>query len=123
MNTTDLLTDIQGRLANVTARSYYQQAPQTTTLPYIVWDITAGDMYIDDSKRNDYTLTVDIWANNDDVATLETLADSVAGIDLDKEIETNITVYYNLINKLNIPTGEENLRRRQLIFTVKNYYI
>ena len=123
MNTTELLTDVYSRLSAITSKSYYEQAPQTTTLPYMVYEIINTDIGIDTSKRNDYTMRVNIWANSDDITTLETLADSVADINLNKDIDTNQSMFYNLISKLNIPTSDENLRRRELTFTIRTYPI
>ena len=106
------------RLDTLADRVYYGDSTDPRgKIPYVVYRYTST---IDIEKLEDFIMEVDIIDNGPDPLTIEGIVNAIDG-------DGNITSpsgmnYYNLknvfrcfrINRLNLPSGDENLLRRQL---------
>ena len=77
MNVIKLRTDIQTFLLTLCDRVYYERATDTSTYPYIVFNLV--DSREQEGNREDFDLEVDIWDNAQDSTAIETLTGNVDG--------------------------------------------
>ena len=115
-----LLTYIYNQLKLVHSNVYFEQAPENATFPYIVFKLPNST---ENEAREDFILEVDIWDNNSDTTTLETLTNNIdTQLNRTHHTETNVVCSIYRINRLMIPDPDPNIRRRQLRYQVQTYF-
>ena len=125
----DFLTAIQTRIATLASREYYgETVDPNAQLPYVTWKYATTN---DIEDLEDFIIEVDVWDSASDATAIEGM---VAAIDGDGA-RTNPSGlhYYHYgsgarptfrmfrINRLALPTLDENLLRRQLRYRVRVY--
>ena len=117
----ELYASIYDRLRTVLDRVFYERIkePEKIIYPYATFTLASSS---DQNNRMTFILEIDIWDNNQDTSTLETLTwDVKKAIDHYVFDNTDVSYHAYIINILNIPDEDENLRRRQLRFEFKTY--
>lgn len=99
---------------------YYQQAPETATFPYIIYDFPTSFI---NGQQEVFNLDVDIWDDSTDTTELETIASSIwKGLNYYKYNDENIQ--FGIYRENRLPPLDEQeplLRRRKLIFSVRYF--
>jgi hypothetical protein len=105
-------------LKSVHSRVYYEVAPETATLPYVVFDLPNSVNF--EADRQDFTLEIDVWDNNKDTTGIETLTTNIDKV-LHKlrHLDNDYLLIIERNNRLNI--SDPDLKRRMLRYTVKVY--
>lgn len=120
----ELLKVIKTKLRTVTARSYFDIAPQNTVFPYVTYRLPSSNDLDGDpnGNREDFILEVDIWDNILDTTRLETLAQQI-----DDEFQrtyvnnANVAVHFYRLSRLMIPDTDQSINRRQLRYRLPTY--
>ena len=123
------ITAIQTRIATLADRVYYGDViPPTEYIPYVVWKYTTT---ADVEDLQDFFIEVTITDNGPDATRIENTADAING-DGDKTSPTGLhrwhygsggspTFRMFLINRIQLPSMDENMVRRQLRYRVRVY--
>jgi hypothetical protein len=77
MNIIKLRNSIRALLLTKCDRVYYERATDTTTYPYVVFNLV--DSREQEGKREDFDLEVDVWDNAQDSTAIETLVGNIDG--------------------------------------------
>lgn len=117
----NLLELITTKLKEVNSRVYLEQAPERTEFPYLVYTLPNST---EQEQREDFILAITVWDDSNDTVILETLADNVdKKINRLKYIDGNIQVCFYRINRLMLTDPNPNIRRRELRYQAKTYFI
>lgn len=112
--TINLRKALQADLKQVIENVYYEDVPDTTTYPYIV--------YVLDRIQENYQLEMNIYDKSDSTLTVESIVDSVESL-FERYIcsdETQVfTTYLNARNS--ISEEDKSIKRRRLLFNI-NYF-
>lgn len=109
------------KLEEVHENCHLEQAPEGTAYPYITYNLPNSN---EQEFREDFILEVNIWDKSSDTTALETLTDNVdKKINRLKYIDENMQVSFYRINRMMIPDPDPNIRRRELRYQVKTYFI
>jgi len=106
---------IRSYLKTLHSRVYFQDAPDTATYPYIVYDFVP----ITDSgeERSDLILEIDGWDNKDDTTVLETLMNTINQINKSVLSDDNISIVCFLDTKLPMTDTNPIINRRKYTYT------
>jgi hypothetical protein len=100
-------------------RVYFQDAPETATFPYLVYDLPNSS---DDGSLERFVMDIDGWDDSKDTTALETLMDSV-----DKELHRksvmlqNMAVTFYRENRLSLTDDDPRIRRRKYIYQIRTH--
>ena len=129
MNVIKLRTDIQTFLKTLCDRVYYERATDTSTYPYIVFNLV--DSREHEGNREDFDLEVDIWDNAQDSTAIETLTGNVDGDgDLTSATGLHRKLFYTAgqisakcyrDRRLAIIDEDVRIRHRQLRYYIQTY--
>ncbi|ALY08070.1 hypothetical protein BhaS171_00014 [Bacillus phage vB_BhaS-171] len=101
------------------SRVYFQSAPTTATFPYIVYDLPNS---FTDEELEVFNLDIDVWDNQADTTTLETLASSLwRALDHYQYIDQQIQFVLYKENRLTVIDEDPNIKRRKLIFQMRYF--
>jgi len=131
MNTLALKKAIETFLKTKADRVYQKKAPENKTFPYIVWNLISSDSGY--SEREDFTLEVDIWDDDNDTTVIDTLTGSIDGDgDIKEPTGLHRKNFYtqNILsaklyrqNRFEIHDEDETLERRQLRYKIQTYLL
>jgi hypothetical protein len=120
LNTIELLKIINNTLLSAHSRVYYEYAPADSTYPYVVYELTNT---FKNELRYDVTLTIDIWDLNKDSMPIETLVDNIdKSLDLLNNPTDIVLPTFFLENRQTVYDTNQNIRRRQLKYTIQTYF-
>lgn len=108
-----LRTVLQSELEKTHKNAYYEEAPEDTTYPYMVYEL--------ESIQDNFTLEINVYDKGTSTGNVEMLADAIEAhfkrfIWRDKE--QIFTTYKNTRN--NVQEEDKTIKRRRLLFDV--YY-
>ena len=102
-------------------RVYHEEAENGAEFPYVVYNFPNS---LDDEIREDFVLTVDIWGLAPYTLPLETLASDISRrLNRVIHVSNNIATRIYKINHLAIPDPDASIRRRQLRFECRTFFI
>ena len=112
---------IDAELKKDADRVYHEEATEGADFPYVVYNFPNS---LDDELREDFVLTVDIWGLAPHTLPIETLASNISRrlnrvIHVDGDIATRIFK----INHLAIPDPDTTIRRRQIRFECRTFFL
>jgi hypothetical protein len=116
----EIRTTINTLLKTLHPRVFFQIAPDTAVMPYIVFDLPNS---VDLGTLENFVLDIDVWDDNDDTTTLETLINTI-DIELHKKAilitdKVGIVIYRN--NRLTLTDDDPRIRRRKYIYQARTY--
>ena len=114
----DLRKAINAYLKTIHPRIYFQQAPELTTFPYLVYDFQ--NINDDGESQEIAVVDVDGWDINPDTTELETLMGSVNAV-LNKSTLTSgdLTATFYLDTKIPLTDDDPTIHRRKYIYQAK----
>lgn len=115
-----LRTQVQSILSAVNPRVYYQTAPESATMPYLVFDFSSA--YDDGEEFQVITVDIDGWDEPSDGSTLalETLMASVnTALNKKTVITADLGVSFYLENKLSLQEADKRVKRRKYIYQAR----
>lgn len=100
-------------------RTYFEDAPKNTPFPYVVY--TFPNSFTSENLET-FVLDVDIWDNKEVTTELETLS-SYIWKELDRYHHYDENVQFSIYrsNRLPLDDDDPTIKRRKLIFELKNY--
>jgi len=102
-------------LKNLYDRVYFQQAPDTAQLPYIVYDITS---ILDDGEGTQIvTLEIDGWDNAKDTTALENMMETINQINKTVITTDDLSVVFYLEGKYGFIEDDTKYNRRRYSYT------
>lgn len=116
----ELLEIIKDLILGAHSRVYLEDAPETAVFPYVVFNLV-GDIIINEGGRNDFTLEVDIWDDDQDTTTLEALTDDI-DLHLDRINQSSSTIAVNFYKTGRDMIPDPSLKRRQLRYQTSVYF-
>lgn len=113
----NLRKEIQSLLKSKASSVYYQDAPETASFPYVIFDFPNS---FDNFGQDVYNLDIDIWDNKINTTDLEVLADTLwDSLNKYTHIDANIQFVIYRMNRLALKDNDPSIRRRKLIFQVR----
>ena len=116
----ELRTTLQTILKTLHARVFFQIAPDTAVMPYVVFDFPNS---VDSGTLEIFVLDIDVWDDSQDTTALETLIDTIDDTIHKKSILINdkmcIVIYRE--NRLTLTDDDQRIRRRKYIYQAKTY--
>lgn len=116
----ELRTEMQRILKVLHNNVYFQVAPDTATMPYVVFDFPNS---VDSGTLENFVLDIDVWDDSPDTTALETLIDTIDVALHKKSILLNdkmgIVIYRE--NRLTLTDDDPRIRRRKYIYQAKTY--
>ncbi len=112
-------TAIQSFLKSIHQRVYFQIAPENTTYPYLVFDIT---QILDDGETMQVAVVdIDGWdmPSTGDTTVLETLMANVNTLNKSVLTKDEITATFYLDRILPLLDDDKRIRRRKYIYQAK----
>jgi L-ribulose-5-phosphate 3-epimerase UlaE len=110
---------LQSRLSDVHPQVYYEQAPDTATYPYVVYNIADST---DDGSLEQIMLEVDVWDApiNNNTMPIETLAGNIDTA-LHRYVFHTEDVFFSVYreNRRNVEDSDSRLRRRQIEYQIR----
>lgn len=92
-----------------------------TEYPYAVFKMANST---ENNHRDDVIIEIDIWDNISDTTRLETLTSDIdKRFHRQKYIDSKMQVSFYRENRLQVPDPDETIRRRQLRYVCKTYFI
>lgn len=113
----ELRKTLQAHLKTIHSRVYFQQAPDTTTFPYLVYNMPS--LYDDGEDFQLVTLDIDGWdaPETGDTTAIETLMAEVnTGMNKITLTTDKITVTFYLENKLSLTDDDPRIKRRKYVY-------
>lgn len=113
----ELRKALHEHLKTIHTRVYFQQAPDTATFPYIVYNIPSLNDDGEDFQL--VTLDIDGWDAPDtgDTTALETLMASVnTGMNKKTIVTEDFAVTFYLENKLSLTDDDPRIKRRKYVY-------
>ena len=111
---------IQTLLKTLHSRVFFHVAPDTAIMPYIVFDFPNS---VDSGILENFVLEVDLWDDNTDTTTLETLIDTIDAALHKKSIlvsdKIGIVIYRD--NRLTLTDDDPRIQRRKYIYQSRTY--
>lgn len=109
-------------LKEVNNQVYYESATDEAIYPYIVYNFDTVNL--DNYPRDDIFLTIDVWDQGENSTEIETLADNIeSALNMENKPSDKVLPTFYLDDRRSISDEDETIRRRQLKFTIQNYYI
>lgn len=100
---------------------YYEEADKNATFPYMVYELKNSPVYL---NRDDLILTIDIWDKDNKSERIEIITDNVEKLsNKNRWSEGNTYATLYLTSRVPIRDEDKQIKRRQLTFEVKSYYI
>jgi hypothetical protein len=101
------------------SRVHFEKATDVTPFPYVVFDLPQS-YDIDDQEI--FNLDIDIYDDDEDTTTLETLSNSIWQR-LNKYYFINEDMQFSIhrLRRFIIKSDEDNIRRRTLMFNIRYY--
>jgi hypothetical protein len=120
MRTNDLKKLVQTKLKTLTTNVYHELADKDAVYPHIVFTFRRIDLQ--DLRRQDYILEVDVWDKEKDTTRVDNLADSVENLLQAQNLpQEHILPTFYLIDRRNILDEDKNIKHRQIQFQIQNY--
>ncbi len=118
-----LLTLITDTIRAVAPHAYLEEAPKDATYPYVVYRLPTST---EEEHREDFILEVSLWDRGLDTTAVEGLTANVdAALNRMKHLapalDMQVSVYR--INRLMIPDPDPMIRRRELRYQLKAYFV
>lgn len=113
---------ITNLLKTIDNNVFYENASDLAQFPYIVFNIDSINFV--NKGRDDLLLTVDVWDKNKDSTTVEILADKIENtFDFKNNPTANVLPTFYKESRKKITDEDKEIRRRQLTFSIQNYFI
>lgn len=120
--TIELRKVVKSLLEEVNNNVFYEEASSKSTFPYLVYEFETVNL--NNYPRDDIFMTVDIWDKDKDTITVETLADDVEkALNFINNPTKNVLPTFYLESRMSLRDEDKQIRRRQLKFTIQNYYL
>lgn len=112
----DLKIQITRLLKNICPRVYFENAPDTAVVPYLVYDFTQGN---ENQGQLILVLDVDVWDKNTSSANIDTLSKQLRRLHGSSYIDGDIqfALYFDRI--LNSKSESKEWKRNTVIFEVR----
>lgn len=111
--TINLRKALQSELKKVHPSIYYENAPDTATYPYIVYDL--------EQVGEQYQLEMNVYDKGTSTAKVETLADAIESYFLRYIYRDELQIFTTYINtRNNVQEEDKTIKRRRLLFDL-NY--
>ena len=119
--TLELRKVIKSLLLQFNKNVFYENADDDARYPYIVYELDSVDF--NNTYRDDLILTISIWDKGTSTKTVETIADNIERLDcINNPTDTVLPTFYK-ISRSSIPDEDKSIKRRELKFSIQNYYI
>lgn len=127
MNMVNLIKSIKGFLVTKADRAFFQKAPDTAQFPYVVFDLPSS---FDSRPSEDFSLSIDIWDDDQDTTALETLTESIdgdgnifnpSGLNNKTIIAIGLVATFYREGRMTVPDEDKRINRRQLRYNVRAY--
>lgn len=116
---TELRKIIQTYLKTKHSRVYFQIAPDNATYPFVVFELPNS---MDDGSMERFILDIDIWDDESDTTTLESIAGEIdKGLHRSTYISNGVGATFYRENRLSLLDNDSRLRRRKLIFQIRTH--
>lgn len=113
----ELRKTLQAHLKTIHPRIYFQQAPDTATFPYLVYNMPS--LYDDGEGHQLITLDIDGWdaPSDGDTTALETLMAEVnTGMNKKTFVTDTFSVTFYLETKLPLVDDDPRIKRRKYVY-------
>lgn len=120
--TIELRKVITGLLKQSNVDVYYENAIDTATFPYIVYNLESVNF--GNTGRDDIYLEVDVWDRNTSSTNVEIISDYIEEIlnSLNNPTSNVLPTFYKDSRRA-LQDEDKTIRRRLLRFVIQNYYI
>lgn len=116
----ELRTEMQRILKTLHSRVFFQVATDKAVKPYVVFDFPNS---VDSGTLENFVLDIDVWDDNLDTTTLETLIDTIDDTLHKKSIllsdKMGIVIYRE--NRLTLTDDDPRIRRRKYTYQARTY--
>ncbi|MGL5085313.1 MAG: tail completion protein gp17 [Clostridium sp.] len=120
--TIELRKVVKSLLKEVNNNVFYEEASSNATFPYLVYEFETVNL--NNYPRDDIFMTVDVWDKAEDTITVETLADNIEkALNFTNNPTKNVLPTFYLESRMSLRDEDKQIRRRQLKFTIQNYYL
>lgn len=119
--TAELQSIIQSKFTNINYTAYADEAPDSATYPYVVYNIN-NFSYLD--ARDNITLEVDIWDSSPNYVTVEAMADAIEAEftgDAVYAVENTVLPQFFRYIRTKVPDTDKDIKRINLKIEVHNY--
>ncbi len=119
-NTVNMANFIRSQLRTINPRSFYEEMPQGTTFPYVLFRLRTQSKR---ENRKDVILEIDVFTNTgNSISDLENTVDAIE-TKFDRMIYSDNTqnLQFFIENILELSEMYQHLRRKQLRFLLKFY--
>ena len=119
--TAELQSIIQSKFTNINYTAYADEAPDSATYPYSVYNIN-NFSYLD--ARDNITLEVDIWDSSPNYVTVEAMADAIEAEftgDAVYAAENTVLPQFFRYIRTKVPDTDKDIKRINLKIEVHNY--
>lgn len=108
-------------LKKLYTRTYFDRAPRGTTFPFVVFSTPSSFQNQDGAMT--IVLRINIYDNTgNSISTLETTTEKIKkGLQKKVYTDANMMLFFRCESILQIPNTNENIRQRELTFSVKYY--
>lgn len=119
----NVLNKFYSLISAIVTRTYHKGAEDKTVFPYATYSCpTINSIGNYTQGRDDVFLEIDIWDNNIDETTIETLTRAVdVALNGHSYSDGNIAIRLDKLTILDVPDPDETINRRQLRFRVITY--
>lgn len=116
----EIRTALMTILKAVHSRTFFGVAPDDAIMPYVVVDMPNS---VDGDSLENFVLDVDIWDDDQDTTTLETLANSIDTSLHKKTILVTDKVGFVIYreNRLNLTDDDPRIRRRKYVYQLRSF--
>lgn len=120
--TVELRKVVTGLLKTTGREVFYENATNKAKFPYIVYEFDTVDF--GNYGRDDIILTVNVWDRGSSSITVETIADNIEKVlnNTNNPTDKVLPTFY-ITTRRNRRDEDESIRRRELTFSIQNYYI
>lgn len=106
-------------LKTVHARVYFNDAPDTAVMPYVVYDFPNS---FTQEEQERFVMDIDVWDDSTDTTALETLAETIWNtLHKHRHIDDDIQFTINRQNRFPMKDDDPRIRRRKQIYEIRYF--
>ena len=111
-----LKTKLQKTLKECCANVYFENAPDTATVPYLVYDLTQG---IASGVQTIYLMDVDVWDKNESSERVDNICKKLRELNGRTYIDAQIqfSMYFDRV--VNAKSENKNWKRKRVVLQVR----